>query len=222
MPQLFSHSADSWIRSLILIALIGPIGVVGVILAVSRSSYVTGQSIAVDQPILFSHEHHVGDIGIDCRYCHASVETSAVAGMPATGVCMNCHRELWNQAEMLEPLRIYYRREEPIQWNRVHDLPDYVYFNHSIHLHKGIGCYSCHGEIGEMPLTRQAAPLTMQWCLDCHRSPQQHVRPREYLFEPKPLEKLVGADRTSVFADVQLATDPQAIRRNTDCYTCHR
>jgi hypothetical protein len=196
VPQLFSRSADVILRtSLVGGVLLGGI-IVWAMLAFARSPYMTNQDVTIEQPVPFSHQHHVADIGIDCRYCHQTVETSARAGVPSTQVCMNCHRQLWNQTEILAPVRNSFRNGKPLQWNRVHDLPDYVYFNHSIHIHKGIGCYSCHGDVSEMALTRRAQPLTMQWCLECHRDPQQHVRPREFVFETKPLERLL-ADRAA-------------------------
>lgn len=207
--------------------------------AVVRSPDITNQNVTIEQTVPFSHQHHVGDIGIDCRYCHQSVETSAIAGVPPTQVCMNCHRELWNQSEMLAPVRESWETGQPLVWNRVHDLPDYVYFNHSIHIHKGIGCYECHGEVDQMRLTRQAEPLTMHWCLDCHRNPEAHVRPRSLVFTPKPLEDLADttefqeAVATLLAQDARddsgvvellrqrLATDYHLDER-TDCYTCHR
>jgi len=199
----------------------------------------------------FSHQHHVSDVGIDCRYCHQSVEVSARAGLPTTEVCMNCHRQLWNQSDVLAPVRNSFRKDEPLRWNRVHDLPDYVYFNHSIHIHKGIGCYSCHGDVGEMALMRRAEPLTMQWCLNCHRDPQQHVRPRELVFDPEPLEQLLASrslelareegpqepadqtnNETKHAPTTRLVSDMVSLRHQlpeeyhlksrTDCYTCHR
>ncbi|GAA4468053.1 cytochrome c3 family protein [Novipirellula rosea] len=190
----------------------------GAMLVIARSSYVTGQHIAVTQEVPFSHQHHVADIGIDCRYCHQNVETSPRAGLPTTQVCINCHRKLFNQTDLLAPVRASLREGKPLHWNRVHDLPDYVYFNHSIHVHKGIACYECHGNVGEMPLIMQAQPLTMQWCLDCHRDPQQHVRPRELVFEPQPLEKLVANPNV---LRKELAEEYELTSR-TDCYTCHR
>ena len=207
--------------------------------AVVRSPDITNQNVTIEQTVPFSHQRHVGDIGIDCRYCHQSVETSAIAGVPPTQVCMNCHRELWNQSEMLAPVRESWETGQPLVWNRVHDLPDYVYFNHSIHIHKGIGCYECHGEVDQMRLTRQAEPLTMHWCLDCHRNPEAHVRPRSLVFTPKPLEDLADttefqeAVATLLAQDARddsgvvellrqrLATDYHLDER-TDCYTCHR
>ena len=207
--------------------------------AVVRSPDITNQNVTIEQTVPFSHQHHVGDIGIDCRYCHQSVETSAIAGVPPTQVCMNCHRELWNQSEMLAPVRESWETGQPLVWNRVHDLPDYVYFNHSIHIHKGIGSHECHGEVDQMRLTRQAEPLTMHWCLDCHRNPEAHVRPRSLVFTPKPLEDLADttefqeAVATLLAQDARddsgvvellrqrLATDYHLDER-TDCYTCHR
>lgn len=190
MPQLFSRAADAWMRTA-LVAIVGlPVVIIGVLMALVRSPYITGQHVRIQQPVPFSHQHHVADAGIDCRYCHTGVEVSPTAGLPSTEICMNCHRTLWKDAPTLSLVRSSWRDQQPLKWNRVHDLPDFAYFNHSVHVHKGIGCYSCHGRIGEMPLVSQAKPLTMKWCLDCHRSPTQHVRPRDLVFEPKPLNEL--------------------------------
>ncbi|MGN6134864.1 MAG: cytochrome c3 family protein [Aureliella sp.] len=222
MTQLFSRASDAWLRLALAGVALTLVVAVAVCMAVARSPYATRQGMRPEQPVPFSHQHHVGDIGIDCRYCHRGVESSAMAGLPTSQVCMNCHRILWNKSEMLEPVRASYRDDAPIHWNRVHDLPDYVYFNHSIHIRKGIGCYSCHGRIDEMPLTARAAPLTMQWCLDCHRSPEQHVRPREFVFTTKPLEELLEPGSPSVAevrARVAAQTHPDS---ETDCTTCHR
>lgn len=141
-----------------------------------RSSYVTQVNVVRDQPVPFSHQHHVSELGLDCRYCHTSVETSAFAGMPSSEVCMGCHSQIWNSSPMLAPVRESQRTGKPLQWTRVHDLPDFVYFNHSIHVAKGIGCESCHGRVDEMPLMRRAANLHMEWCLNCHRHPELNVR----------------------------------------------
>src|SRR4051812_8779490 len=148
-----------------------------------ESPYETRQNVPREQPVPFSHEHHAGGLGIDCRYCHQTVEISAFAGIPATKVCMNCHAEMWAVAPALEPMRESYRTGKSIQWTRVHDLPEFVYFNHSVHVHEGIGCSECHGRVDLMPLTWQAQPLTMAWCLDCHRNPEMHVRPRSRVFD---------------------------------------
>lgn len=147
-----------------------------------RSDYLTGAGVVRDQPVPFSHQHHVGGLGIDCRYCHTTVETSAFAGIPSTKICMNCYSQIWADSPMLEPVRASYRTGKSLQWNRVHHLPDFVFFDHSIHVKKGVGCATCHGRVDEMPLTRQVASLYMEWCLQCHRQPERFVRPREEVF----------------------------------------
>src|SRR5437660_2869412 len=141
------------------------------------------QNVTREQPVQLSHKHHVGDDGIDCRYCHTSVEKSAFAGVPPTETCMTCHSQIWTESPLLAPVRESYRTGRPIQWQRVHDLPDFVYFNHSIHIKKGIGCVSCHGRIDEMPITRKHQTLSMRWCLSCHRSPEKNMRPHEKVFD---------------------------------------
>src|SRR3954447_3790769 len=145
----------------------------------TRSSYNTQAYFAREQPVQFRHRHHVGDEGIDCRYCHTSVETSAIAGIPPTKTCMNCHSQLWTQSAELEPVRESFRTGQSIQWTRVHDLPDFVYFNHSAHVNKGIGCSTCHGRVDRMPLMYKVNTLYMQWCLECHRNPAQYIRPKD-------------------------------------------
>ena len=127
----------------------------------------------------FWHEHHVGGLGLDCRYCHTSVETSSFAGLPPTHTCMTCHSQIWTTAAMLEPVRDSLAEpDKPLRWNRVHNSADFVYFNHSIHIQKGVGCASCHGRVDQMPMMWKAEPMTMEWCLDCHRNPEHHLRPR--------------------------------------------
>jgi hypothetical protein len=184
-----------------------------------RSSYATGQGIVLKQPIPFSHEHHVTGLGIDCRYCHSSVEVSAFAGMPPTETCMNCHRQIWTNADMLEPVRSSFATGVPIQWQRVHDLPDFVYFNHSVHVAKGIGCVSCHGQVNRMPLMFQQASLQMEWCLSCHRDPGKYVRPKEEVFnldwQPPSDPQQARALRARLVKDYR-------IQSLTSCSTCHR
>ena len=183
MPQTFYRSANTLARLSIYGAVFIIAGISWTIYVLNRSSYATGEGVARTQPVPFSHEHHVGGLGIDCRYCHTSVETSAFAGIPPSATCMNCHSQIWSNSPMLEPVRASYRTGRPIEWMRVHELPDYVNFNHSIHVNKGVGCVSCHGRVDQMPLTWQTESLTMQWCLDCHRQPEKYVRPREHVFE---------------------------------------
>ncbi len=151
-----------------------------------RSSYITGVDTVRDQPIPFSHQHHVSELGLDCRYCHTSVEKSAFAGMPSTEICMGCHSQIWKTSDILSPLRESQRNEEPISWTRVNDLPDFVYFNHSIHVGKEIGCESCHGRVHEMPLMRRASSLLMEWCIDCHRHPDGAVRSGDAIYQFQP------------------------------------
>src|SRR6187401_836744 len=178
MSQIFPRSANALARS----SLFGVLSLVLVgtwlIFTLMRSSWATKQNEFVEQPIQFSHAHHVGGEGIDCRYCHTSVETSSFAGIPPTKTCMNCHSQIWSNAPILEPVRTSFREDRPLRWVRVHDLPDFVYFNHSIHVKKGMGCETCHGRVDQMPLMRQVQSLQMEWCLDCHRNPEKYVRPR--------------------------------------------
>ena len=180
--QIFHRSSNTIAK----VSIFGAVFLLGffgwVLYTLEASGYTTGQYVVKHQPVPFSHEHHVRGLGIDCRYCHTSVERSAFAGLPPTETCMNCHRQIWTNAELLEPIRASYRDNVPVQWTRVHDLPDYVYFNHSVHIAKGIGCVSCHGKVNRMPLMFQNASLQMQWCLDCHRNPAKNVRPREEVF----------------------------------------
>src|SRR5881398_732270 len=167
MPQIFRRSANTLSRVSIfgLLSLVGGLILLAIVLA--RSSYVTRQHIFVEQPLQFSHMHHVTDDGIDCRYCHTSVETSAFAGIPPTRTCMNCHSQLFADSPYLEAVRESWHTGRPIRWTRVHDLPDFAYFDHSIHVHKGVGCSTCHGRVDEMPLMWQVASLQMEWCLGC-------------------------------------------------------
>jgi hypothetical protein len=183
MPQIFHRGANTLFK----LALFGLVffvaGAVWFVYALQSSDFMTGANVAVAQPIQFSHERHVGGNGIDCRYCHTSVETSAFAGIPPTKTCMNCHSQIFSNSPFLEPVRSSFREDRSIEWTRVHDLPDFVYFNHSIHVNKGVGCSTCHGRVDLMPLTWKVASLEMQWCLDCHRNPSQYVRPREFVFK---------------------------------------
>jgi len=168
------------------------------------------------QPIPFSHKHHVGDDGIDCRYCHWSVEKASFAGIPSAQVCLTCHSQLFNDAPMLEPLRESARTGAPIRWVRVHDLPDFVFFDHSIHLAKGVGCVECHGRVDRMPRIERVASLEMQWCLGCHRDPAPHLRLPQDVFDmasKPPPDPRVRA---------QLAARLLPKQRLTDCSTCHR
>jgi hypothetical protein len=179
----------------------------------TRSPGYTGQQDPVDQPVQFDHRHHVGDDGIDCRFCHETAETSASAGFPATSVCMSCHSQIWNRSPLLGIVRKSYFGDRPIPWNRVHRLADFVYFNHSIHLAKGVGCITCHGRVDQMPQVTTVAPLTMGWCLDCHRNPEPNLRPRQYITSMtwKP-ERDRGHELAIAYG----------LHTRTSCTTCHR
>src|SRR5947209_17938957 len=185
MRRTFHRSTNTIARVSIFGFLFFLAGLAWVMITVGRSSYVTEAGIARRQPVPFSHKHHVADDGIDCRYCHTSVESSAVAGIPPTRTCMNCHSVLFNTVGYLEPIRESYRTDQSISWVKVHRLADFVYFNHSIHINKGVGCSTCHGQINQMPLVFQANTLLMQWCLDCHRDPEQVLRPKDQRSEER-------------------------------------
>ena len=218
MAQVFNPSTNSIARVTIHAAVLLLAGLSWVCVSIDRSSYNTGQDVVRPQPVQFSHAHHVGGLGIDCRYCHTTVETAAFAGIPPTATCYGCHKIIWSDAPALLPVREGFRTGEPLRWTRVHDLPDYVYFNHSIHVAKGVGCVSCHGRVDRMELMYQAASLKMQWCLDCHRHPERQIRPREAVFDME-------------YAAVDQARDGPALaakygvrdaRTLTNCTTCHR
>lgn len=214
MAQIFHRSANTLSR----VTIFGAVFIAGFVLwaigGIVRSGYFTNQGVHRQQPIQFSHQHHVGGLGIDCRYCHTSVETSSFAGIPPTSTCMNCHAQIWTNAEILAPVRNSFATGQPIVWSRVHRLPDFVHFNHSIHVAKGIGCASCHGRVDKMNLMYQAQPLTMQWCLSCHREPEKHIRPREEVFNMN----YVAVNQTELGPKLVKA---YAVKKLTSCSTCH-
>jgi hypothetical protein len=183
MAQIFHRSTNTIARVSIYGAAFLLVALAWAVYELSASPYVTDVNVAKDQPVPFSHKHHVGELGLDCRYCHTAVESSSSAGMPPTQTCMTCHSQIWVNSPMLEPVRASYRDDKSIQWIRVNAVPDFVYFNHSIHVNKGVACVTCHGPVGDMPLTWRANTLQMGWCLDCHRSPEKFVRPRENVFD---------------------------------------
>lgn len=219
MPQLFRPSANSISRISIFGAVFIIASAIFLVIAFQRSSYITKAYVEVEQPVQFSHKHHVGDDGIDCRYCHTAVEVSSSAGMPSTQTCMNCHSQIWADSPYLEPVRESWRTGRPIEWNRVHDLPDYVYFNHSIHVNKGIGCSTCHGRVDLMPTVWQVASLQMEWCLQCHRAPEKFVRPRDQIFN---MEWQPGPDQERLGRELVKAYDIKSAAVLTSCSTCHR
>ena len=236
MPQIFPKSANALARS----SLAGLLAVAAfggwAVFTAMRSSWATRQMEYIEQPIQFSHAHHAGGMGIDCRYCHTSVETSPFAGIPPTKTCMNCHSQIWANAPILEPVRASFRNDTPLRWIRVYDLPDFVYFSHQIHVKQGVGCATCHGRIDQMPLTLQATSLLMEWCLDCHREPEKYLRPREQVFnmayeQPRadnPVTVRVdGADHTftnqlDLGRFLKRTYGVPAWNHMTSCSVCHR
>jgi hypothetical protein len=186
---------------------------------VNQSAYYTDAKVPLEQPVPFSHKHHSNELGIDCRYCHTSVETSSFAGLPPTSTCMTCHSQIWTNSEMLQPVRASYQTDKSLEWARVNALPDFAYFNHSIHVKKGIGCTTCHGQIGEMPITWKERTLYMRWCIDCHKHPERYVRRREDVFKPiyDPPANQLELGRMLV-KDYQIKSAASL----TSCETCHR
>jgi len=219
MSQIFNRSANQIARfSLVGGALaVGLVAWVGLLLM--RSDFVTGANANVTQPVQFSHAHHVGGLGIDCRYCHTTVEESAFANIPPTKTCMNCHSQIWTNAPILEPVRASFRENRPIEWTRVHDLPDFVYFNHSIHVAKGVGCATCHGPVDRMPLMYQENSLQMRWCLDCHRNPAKYVRPKDQVFNMSYVRPANDPGLGERLVQEYKIASPNQL---TSCSTCHR
>ena len=218
MSQLFPRRANAITRATLIGGALFVLGSAAAFFGYARSDFWTAVDAPIEQPVPFSHQHHVGGLGIDCRYCHTGAEQSAYAGLPPTETCMTCHSQVWPDASVLQPVRDSWNTGKPIKWTRVHDLPDYVYFDHSIHLAKGVGCATCHGQVNEMPLTWKTHELYMRWCLDCHRQPEKYLRPTSEIvnmkYEPPRDQPAFGQS---------------LVRQNnvhtaglTDCYTCHR
>ena len=219
MSQVFPKSANAWSKASLITIILMVLGLGWVILTIQRSDFVTTANNFVEQPVQFSHQHHAGGIGIDCRYCHTSVEVSPSAGIPPTKTCINCHSQIWSTSPYLEPVRASFRDDKPLNWVRVHDLPDFVYFNHSIHVTKGVGCETCHGRVDRMPLILQKSSLQMAWCLDCHRDPSRYVRPREQIttmgYQPAVAQSEIGP---RLVKEYNIA----GVEHMTSCSVCHR
>jgi len=217
--QLFSRNANAaaWVSIIGIGALL--FGIVAAMVGVYLSPWMTDQGIAKPQPVPFSHKHHVDQLKIDCRYCHATVERAAYAGYPYTETCMSCHSQVWTNSPLLEPVRESYRTGEPIVWNAIYDVPDFVYFNHAVHVAKGIGCSSCHGRIDQQQLAAKAQPMYMGWCLGCHRNPEDNVRPRDQVYNMAydPLSLPLEA-RQQLVAEYKIPQDGSL----TTCWICHR
>lgn len=218
MAQLFPSWSNTAGRIVLGMLVLSPIAVPAALMIAVRTPYQTQEGIVREQPVPFSHQHHAGSLGIDCRYCHDTVETSPFAGMPETRVCMTCHSQLWTDADMLAPVRESLANDTPLRWTRLHDLPDHVYFDHSIHVQKGVGCESCHGRVDRMPLAYTEHALFMQFCLDCHREPERHLRPRQQVttmgWQPTTDQHTLGR---------RLLDDYNIHKEQlTDCSICHR
>ncbi|HSV13688.1 MAG TPA: cytochrome c3 family protein [Tepidisphaeraceae bacterium] len=227
MAQIFHPSANTIAKASIFGAVFVAAFVGYCAAGYDRSVWHTRAGYAKAQPVPFSHEHHVRGLGIDCRYCHTSVETSHFAGIPSTKTCMTCHSQVWTGAALLEPVRESWRTNRPIEWNRVHNLPEFVYFNHSIHVNKGIGCSSCHGQVDKMPLMWQEGSLQMEWCLNCHRDPAKFVRPRAEIYnlnyDPAMDPSLPANMRSQETLGPQLVKDYHIhTEQLTNCSICHR
>jgi len=219
MAQIFHRSTNTISK----VTIYGAVFIVGglgyLIFAVNQSSYYTDVNVARQQPVPFSHKHHVTDDGIDCRYCHTGVETSAFAGLPPTKTCMNCHSLLFADSPFLAPVRDSFRTGKPIEWNRVHKLDQFAYFDHSIHIAKGIGCATCHGAVDQMPLVRQVASLQMEWCIDCHRQPEKYLRPKDQVFN---MNYKAPSDQIALGLQLKQEYHIRDARDLTSCSTCHR
>lgn len=219
MAQIFHPSTNTIARLSIFGLLFVVLGSLWLLAAIARSSYVTEVDVARAQPVPFSHEHHVAGLGIDCRYCHTSVETSAFAGIPPTATCMNCHSQIWSGSDVLKPVRDSFQNGAPIRWTRVHNLADFAYFNHSIHVQKGVGCATCHGRVDRMPLLWQTESLQMEWCLNCHRQPEEFLRPREEIFN---IAWQPPADQAALGRELIKRYNIRSVEVLTSCSTCHR
>ena len=219
MSQIFPKSANAAARSTLFGVLTLVLFVGWVVFTLMRSSWVTKQNEFVEQPIQFSHAHHVGGIGLDCRYCHTTVEKSAFAGIPPTKTCINCHAQIWTNAPLLEPVRASFRDDKPLTWTRVNDLPDFVYFNHQIHVKQGVGCATCHGPVDKMPLMYQATTLQMEWCLACHRAPEKFLRPRSEVFN---MAYEAPANQLELGLALKKEYQVPGIEHMTSCSVCHR
>ena len=232
MAQIFNRSANTIARATLILAFLGAGGLLWVLAQLQRSPYYSQQGVRPAQPVPFSHAHHVSDVGIDCRYCHTSVEVSGFAGLPPTKTCINCHSQIWANSPMLEPVRQSYRSGQSLMWSRVNDLPDYVYFDHSIHINKGVGCNDCHGPVDRMPLMYPAATLQMEWCLNCQREPEKFLRPRDQVFNmsyqkpsgrtPVSLDGMTFTDQIQLGSYLKSKYHLRSVQDITSCWTCHR
>jgi hypothetical protein len=217
MAQLF-HPSTNVLAKVSIVGVVGAVPLIGMLGYLFNMSFAVELKVPKEQPIPFSHKHHVGDDGIDCRFCHSSVDKGPFAGMPSTHTCMTCHSQIWLDSPLLEPVRESFRTGKPLKWERVHDLPDFVYFDHSIHVNKGVSCVKCHGRVDEMPLVYKEKDLTMAWCLSCHRNPEPNLRPREHVFNLNWKAGEHDKKGNELMAEYHILSTFQM----TNCSTCHR
>lgn len=231
MKPLFPRWSNTVVRAGVVLLLATPLALVAFLMALVRTPYVQEYQDPLEQPIEFDHRHHVRDDEIDCRYCHFLVDRSPYAGVPPTELCMGCHNQIWNDSPPLRPLRESYFSGQPMRWRRVNDLGDFVYFNHAAHVRRGVGCSSCHGRVDLMASVYQPVPMTMAWCLECHRDPKAHIRPEGGITDmewpvPPPfstgLDINAVADRAHIAGDATRAEGEPPIRPPTNCTGCHR
>lgn len=218
MRQIFSPGSNAFAKGSVIGIVLLVVVLLGGSYVLIRSPWWTGQHVTINQPVMFSHQHHVGGLGIQCQYCHTSVTKAAYAGMPPTHTCMTCHSQLYTDQPALEPVRRSYATGQPIHWERVNNVADFVYFNHSIHVQKGVGCATCHGQIDQMPLTYKAESLSMGWCLNCHNAPEKYLRPREEVFNMEyqpPADQIALGQRLLQEYHIDKT-------RLSNCYVCHR
>lgn len=227
MAQIFHPSANTIAKTTIFGGIFTLLFLSCLTMGYDRSDWHSGVGDRMDQPVPFSHQHHVRGLGIDCRYCHTSVETSSFAGIPSTKTCMTCHSQIWTNAALLKPVRESWLTNTPIKWTRIHNLPEFVYFNHSIHVAKGIGCSACHGQVDTMPLMYQVGSLQMEWCLNCHRAPEKFIRPRSEVYnlhyDPTADTSLPPELRSQEALGAKLVTEYHIHKEQmTNCSVCHR
>ena len=217
-PLIFRPKHNTLARLSLVLAAAGAGGAVGGLLLWARTPYARNMETPIEQPLQFDHRHHTRDEGIDCRYCHNTVEKAPFASLPPTQLCLNCHSQVWNKSPKLAPVRESFFADRPIVWNKVNKLPHFVYFNHSIHVKQGVGCVTCHGRIDEMALVEKAQPLSMGWCLECHRNPERFLRPRE---EVVSMTWTAGGDKEQLALGGRLKQEYD-VHTRTNCTTCHR
>jgi len=215
MAQVFKAQAEFGVKLVLLALVVGTLGTLAILLWRARVDDQLGAAQA--QPVPFSHKHHVGDVGLDCRFCHVTVETRAFPGMPSAQLCLGCHAQLFADQPVFEPLRRAARGGEPLAWRKLNTVADYAYFDHSVHIAKNVACIECHGNLDQMPLAWQTHVLQMRWCIECHRDPAPHLHPKSELYSLRPTT-LSQAERESLAHWLQL----ESSERRLDCSTCHR